>query len=289
MRRVLSAKRYYGTLPDRKTTGSFHQLFLDETALALMLINPQKGDPFAETVDWLTALGAAVDPGGKGRGPTKLLIAARTDVGSVKVSQRKIDSFMKEHDFAFYLPTSAKSGENCSDRKNRNRPSALKQIIAEHIPWNGLPWTSTPRVLRQLKNVVLDMKGEEDVRLLRFPELVQRLRGTLPDETFFDSDVQTAVTLLANHGLVRPLKFGDLVLLEPEALNGYASAMIRAARTHIDEIGAVAERDVVGRKLDFEGVDRLAPADEDLLLRAMVQTLLDGSLCIAEDTPEEGS
>src|SRR5579863_2679221 len=28
-----------------------HQLFLDETALALLLINPQKEDPFAETGD----------------------------------------------------------------------------------------------------------------------------------------------------------------------------------------------------------------------------------------------
>lgn len=260
-----------------------HQLFLDETALALMLINPQKDDPFAEVGDWLKALSAAV---GKQREPVKLLIAARTDVGSVKVSQRKIDRFMAEHSFAAYLPTSARRGDNCSDRKNKNRPSALKRLIEAHVPWTGLPWTSTPRLLRELKNAVLDMKEDEDIRLLRFPELVQRLKGILPDETFGASDVQTAVTLLANHGLVCPLKFGDLVLLEPEALNGYASAFIRSARTHIDEIGAVAERDVFERSIDFEGVNRLRPSDEDLFLRAIVQTFLDKSLCIAEDTPE---
>jgi RNase P subunit RPR2 len=33
-------------------------------------------------------------------------------------------------------------------------------------------------------------------------------------------------------------------------------------------------------------VDRLPEADEDLLLRAMVQTFMDKSLCIAEDTPK---
>ena len=33
-----------------------HRLFLDETALALLLINPQKDDPFAEAGDWLKAL-----------------------------------------------------------------------------------------------------------------------------------------------------------------------------------------------------------------------------------------
>jgi len=37
-------------------------------------------------------------------------------------------------------------------------------------------------------------------------------------------------------------------------------------------------------RISFAGVERLAAADEALLLRAMVQTLLDKSLCIAEDT-----
>jgi WD40 repeat protein len=36
-----------------------HRLFLDETALALLLINPQKDDSFAEAGDWLKALDTA--------------------------------------------------------------------------------------------------------------------------------------------------------------------------------------------------------------------------------------
>jgi small GTP-binding protein len=263
-----------------------HQLFLDETALALVLFNPQKDDPFAEVVDWLKALRAA--PGLKDRAheAVKLLIAARTDVGTVKVSQKKIDHFLNQYGFAAYLPTSAKRGENCSDRKNKDLPSALKQLIAQYIPWDTLPWTSTPRLLRELKNAVLEMTEREKVALLRFPELVQRLKQALPEETFVESDVRTAVALLANHCLVMPLKFGDLVLLRPELINDYGSAVIRAARTHIDEIGCVGERDVFERKINFEGVDRLPEADEDLLLRAMAQTFLDKSLCIAEDTPK---
>src|SRR3954454_23436521 len=83
-----------------------------------------------------------------------------------------------------------------------------------------------------------------------------------------------------------PLKFGDLLLLHPEVLNGYAAAVIRAARHHTDEIGSVNEQAVFDRTIDLEGVERLEPADEELLMRAMVQTFLDKSLCIAEDTPE---
>lgn len=261
-----------------------HQLFLDETSLALVLFNPQKNDPFSETVDWLKALAAASTKDKPGR-PVKLLVAARTDVGSITVSQKKIDRFLEEHGFAAYLPTSAKSGHNCSDSLNNNQPSALKQTIANHIPWDSLPWTSTPRLLRELKNAVLDMKDKK-LGLPRFPELAQRLKQTLPKEVFGEDDVRTAVSLLANHGLVMPLQFGDLVLLQPELLNGYASAVIRAARTHTDEIGCVCQDDVFQRRIDMTGVTRLELAEEDLLLRAMVQTFLDKSLCIAEDTDQ---
>ncbi len=256
-----------------------HQLFLDETALALMLVNPQKDDPFAEVGDWENALSAAVP-----RDVAKLLIAARVDVGGVRVSRKKIDRFLTEHGFAAYLETSAKRGDACSDQAVEGESSALKRLIAEHIAWDGLPWTSTPRLLAELKTAVLEIT--EDVPLLRLAELEQRLQKELPDETLGESDVRTAVTLLANHGLVLPFDFGDIVLLKAHLLNGYAAAVIRAARAHTDEIGCVAEKDVFERQIDFEGVERLEEADEDLLLRAMVQTFLGRSLCIAEETPD---
>jgi len=112
------------------------------------------------------------------------------------------------------------------------------------------------------------------------------MEQSLTGQKFDEADVRTAVTLLANHGLAMPFQFGNLVLMRPELLNGYAAAVIRAARKHADEIGCVCEQDVFDHRLDFEGVDRLEPADEELLMRAMVQTFLDKSLCIAEDTPQ---
>ena len=168
----------------------------------------------------------------------------------------------------------------------REQPSKLKQLIADRIPWDKLPWTATPRLLAELKSTLLKMRDTADIRLLRFAELAQRLEQALPGERFGESDVRTAVTLLANHGLALPLKFGDLVLLQPELLNGYAGAIIRAARAHKDEIGCVLEADIYKPDFDFTGVDRLARPDEELLLRAMVQTFLDHSLCIAEETPQ---
>ena len=263
-----------------------HRLFLDETALALLLINPQKDDPFAEAGDWLNALDTATGYQAARREAPRLLIFSQIDVGGMKISNAKIERFIQEHRFADWLATSAKTGECCSDGANAGQPSKLKKLIADRIPWDKLPWTATPRLLTELKSTLLKMRATSDIRLLRFAELSQRLEQALPGERFGESEVRTAVTLLANHGLALPLKFGDLVLLQPELLNGYAGAIIRAARAHKDEIGSVKEADIYRPDFDFTGVDRLARPDEELLLRAMVQTFLDHSLCIAEETPQ---
>lgn len=264
-----------------------HRLFLDETALALLLINPQKDDPFAEAGDWLKALDTASLNDGANRRAARLAIFSQVDVGEPKLGKTKLDRFCQQHGFADWLITSAKNGRNCSDKENGGKPSKLKQLIADRIPWDKLPWTATPRLLAELKSALLKMRATTDIRLLRFAELAQRLEQTLPGERFGESDVRTAVSLLANHGLARSLKFGDLVLLQPELLNGYAGAIIRAARAHKDEIGCVREADIYDPKFDFTGVERLKHRpDEELLLRAMVQTFLDHSLCIAEDTPQ---
>jgi len=261
-----------------------HRLFLNETALALLLVNPQKNDPFAEVGDWLKTLKTAVEQNGT-TDISKVLIFSQIDVGGMKLGNAKIERFLEQYGFSGWLPTSAKTGENCSDKENAGKSSKLKQLIAESIQWNNLPWTSTPRLLAELKNCMVSMRDKQDIRLLRFRELAQRLEQALPDENFSESDVRTAVTLLANHGLARTLKFGDLVLLQPELLNGYGAAIIRAARAHTDELGTVLESEIYRPEFDFTGVDRLKHRpDEELLLRALVQIFLDHSLCIEEET-----
>jgi len=79
-----------------------------------------------------------------------------------------------------------------------------------------------------------------------------------------------------------------LVLLRPDLLNGYAGAIIRAARAHKDEIGCVPEGAIYSGDFDFTGMERLRHRpDEELLLRALVQMLLDSSLCIRESEGSE--
>ena len=74
--------------------------------------------------------------------------------------------------------------------------------------------------------------------------------------------------------------------LQPEQLNNYASAVVRCARGNVDEIGAVPERDVLEAGIEFQDMARLNESEEPILLRAMVQTFLDRSLCARVDTGE---
>lgn len=89
-----------------------HQLYLEETALALLLINPQRDDPFAEAGDWIKAL----------RSADKLLIPTRLDVGGMKVSQRKIDRFLKDHGFLACLPPALRAERTARTRRTASSP-----------------------------------------------------------------------------------------------------------------------------------------------------------------------
>jgi len=263
-----------------------HQLFLDETGVALVVVNPQADDPFEGVGDWLKALQAALSKAK--HQPARVLIAGRTDVGGMKVSQEAIDRFLRENDFADYLPTSAQTGLNCSDNE-AGGTSALKRLITEHIPWHTLTEVSTDKILRELKNAVIERANRTEAsRLVRFAELDKDVRTALPEETIEEPELRTAVKLLGNQGLILPLEFGDLILLEPAILNDYAAAVIRQARENPDQIGSVPEQDVLDARIDLTGVDRLPKPDEQLLLRALVQTFLDRSLCLREP-PEDGA
>ncbi len=250
-----------------------HQLYMDETALALMVIDPQRDDPFEPLGHWEKALRAAVK-----HDPARLLVAARCDRGGLTISQGRVDQYRREHGYSACLDTAAKTGDGCAD---------LKNAIAACIPWERLPWTATTRLFKTLKDAIIRIKAE-GVVLARISELGQRLRLELQDETIEEDKLRAVIGLLAGQGLIQKLDFGDFVLLQPEQINNYGSAVVRSARESTDELGVVPERAVLEAELDFKDMQRLDEADEKILLRAMLQTFLDRSLCARVET-EQGA
>jgi small GTP-binding protein len=246
-----------------------HQLYMDETALAVLVFNPQSENPFEGLGGWDRDLQRAA------RRPfKKLLVAGRVDRGGLMLSQNTIEQFQKERGFAGYLETSALTGAGCD---------TLREAIVRHIPWNEIPWTASPRIFKLLKEQIVKLK-DEGLVLLRVVELKQQLEMRLPGERFTDDELRAVIGLLAGPGIVWQLEFGDFVLLQPERVNAYAAAVIRSVRAHVEEIGSINEEDVLAGKLDYQDMKRLPHGEEQIVLRAMHQTFVDHGLCLREHT-----
>lgn len=246
-----------------------HQLFMDETALAVLVFNPQSENPFEGLGQWDRDLkGAARRPF------RKLLVAGRCDRGGLMVSRASIERFLVERNFARFLETSARTGEGCA---------ALLEAIIDNICWEDIPWTASPRIFKLLKDEIVKLK-DEGKALMRMGELKQQLEMRLPTEIFTTEQLRAVVGLLVGPGVVWQLEFGDFVLLQPERVNSYAFAVVRKIRSHTEEIGVILEEDVLAGRLDFQDMKRLPHDEEQIVLRAMHQTFVGHELCLREPT-----
>jgi small GTP-binding protein len=249
-----------------------HQLYMDETALAVLVFDGQKEDLFETLGQWDRDLTRA-----SRREFTKLLVAGRVDAGGLRVSRSQIEAFAKERGYKKFLETSAKQNIFCED---------LKQAILEGIRWENIQWRSTPLLFKRLKEEIVGLKDEGRV-LMRFNELREALQLRLSGEfpRFTDEELKAVVNLLAGPGVVWELKFGSWVLLQPERINAYAQAVIQTMREDEHERGCLPEERVLRGDLTYHSsAERLGEDEERFVLLAMHQTLVERGLCLREHT-----
>jgi WD40 repeat protein/mannitol/fructose-specific phosphotransferase system IIA component (Ntr-type)/phosphotransferase system HPr-like phosphotransfer protein len=267
-----------------------HQIFLDETALAVLVFNPQSENPFESLAHWDRGLAWAGKPG-----LVKLLVAGRCDRGGLMISRKAMLKFAREHGFAGFLETSALTGDGCE---------RLRDEILSRIDWESIPWTASPRIFKLLRDGILKLR-DEGVVLLRMGELKRRLETQPIGETFIEEELRAVVGLLASPGLVWKLDFGDIVMLQPEWINKYAAAVIRSIRAQVGEIGVIDESQVLAGELNYTldavrrgairvgdpvtpKMQRLPESDEAIVLRAMHQMFVDRRLCVREEREDGG-
>jgi hypothetical protein len=102
------------------------------------------------------------------------------------------------------------------------------------------------------------------------------------------ANFEICVGRLENRDLVRRLSFGGFILLQPELLDGYASAMVLAAQTEeAGASGSLAEEDVLAGRFRMPLAERLPDqAQERLLVIATVEELLRHQLALREHSEE---
>jgi hypothetical protein len=251
-----------------------HQLYMDETALAVLVFDGQKEDLFETLGQWDRDLTRA-----SSKEFAKLLVAGRVDAGGLRVSRSKVEEFARERGYTQFLETSAKKNVRCEE---------LKEAILKGIRWENIPWRSSPLVFKRLKEEIVRLKDEGRV-LMRFNELRETLQLRLSGEStrFNDEELKAVVGLLAGPGVVWELKFGSWVLLQPERINAYAQAVIQTIREDKYERGCLPEERVLNGELTYHSsMERLEADEERFVLLAMHQTLVKRGLCLRENTDE---
>jgi small GTP-binding protein len=87
-----------------------HQLYMDETALAVLVFDGQKEDLFETLGQWDRDLTRA-----SRQAFSKLLVAGRVDAGGLRISRTQMEAFRKERGYLDFLETSAKTNLGCDE------------------------------------------------------------------------------------------------------------------------------------------------------------------------------
>lgn len=252
-----------------------HALFLDDADLALVLFDPTRNDdPLAGVEYWLKQLKVGHPAGG----PTSVLVAARSDRGTARLTREELDAFCRQRGVKAYLPTSAKAGEGIEQLVTR-----MKDLI----PWDDKPATVTSETFKRIKEFVLQLKEAKDQgKIILTPEeLRERLESTDRKWQFTDAEMLTAVGHLANHGYITRLKTSEgepRILLAPELLNNLAASFVLEARREAKGLGSLVEQKLLAGGYAFPEMENVTKAERAILLDSAAALFLEHNVCFRE-------
>jgi WD40 repeat protein len=260
-----------------------HQLHLDEAAMALLVFSDNEGnsDSLNGISHWVRALRTAQnlqsDPA---QSITKYLVEARVDRGGVRLDENTINEVIARFSLDGYFATSAKEGWDISK---------LVNAIKNSINWNTLPKVTSTNLFQRIQAFLVKMK-EDAILLETSNHLYQlfQLSEAISDFAELQAQFKTCVGRIEAQGLIRRLSFGNLILMQPELIDFYASALINAVRKDPDGLGYIAEARVSKADFYIPSEGRIADkAKEHLLLLAMIEDLLRYELVFREQIEGE--
>ena len=260
-----------------------HQLHLNEVAVALLVFDARsETDPLAGVRYWDKALRLAQQRQGKTGVPMKkFLVSARNDRGGISISEERLQGILKEYAFDGYFKTSSKEGWQISE---------LQNAIKNGIVWEDLPVVSSSKLFTTIKGFLLDIK--KTGRLLAsikelYLEFERLNKNIVKDISDLPDQFITCIGRLENRDLIRRLTFGGYVLLQPELLDAYASAMVNTARDEPDGLGSISEDIALSGRFFIPKEQKVSDnAQEQLLLHATIEELVKHELALRENADE---
>ena len=258
----LAGQRHYRLL---------HQLHLNKVVLALIVFDTYSDpDPLQHVFHWERMLRYAEHTQSSTEKGTikKFLVAARVDWKGRVISSYKVNELIKELALDQYFITSAKKNDGIEP---------LVNAIRDNIPWEALPRVSPLRLFNQVKKYVNECKdrGEE---LLTVDKLYRGFIASLTegsDEKELYENFVTCIDQLEEQDTIKRLHPDTFVLLKPQLLDYYASALIDTILfSEPDGLGSIFEEKVIEGDFPIPPENRLEnKALEKILLSAMIKYL----------------
>jgi WD40 repeat protein len=256
-----------------------HQLHLNEVAVALVVFDARsETDPFAGVYHWDRALRQAQRVQGSAALPLKkILVQARVDRGGVSVSPERVQTLIKECGFDAYFETSAREDWHISD---------LRVAICQAIDWDTLPKISSTLLFKNIKSFLIAEKASG-----RYLSTVDDLYSTFlktkdapTERENLYAQFETCIGRVEAANLIKRLSFGKLVLLQPELLDAYASALINAVRDEPDGLGSIEEEQVRIGTFRMPQDERIKDREQEKwLLITMIEDMVRRELALREE------
>jgi hypothetical protein len=252
-----------------------HQLFLHDTTVALVLLDPTRGaTAFKEVETWNKYLARQLS----GRRAVKLLVGAKLDQPSDVIDHQGLDRLCAECGFAGFYQTSAVTGRGLDE---------LCQAVATAIDWDGLAKTSRPELFQRIRDEIEARRKRGEV-VLHLADLHRALSDRLPTESERQS-VRAVTEQLATQGVIACSRVacGEPVLvLQVQEIERYAGSLIVAARNNPRGVPALELRAIAQPSFVLPGIagqDRLSPLQEQAVLECTIRLLLEHGICFEHE------
>jgi GTPase SAR1 family protein len=240
-----------------------HLLHLSDVAVAVVVFDSESADPLDRILFWDHALRDAQKEGLTGtRRLPKFLVAGKSDLAGIGTNRTRIREIVRDLGYDDYVETSAKYALGTD---------ALKDKIIRSVQWDSLTPIYSSHVFIRVMRFVMNASVRNPKSVL---STMSELYETYGHSSFRDDSItvtrtqfETAIFYLENAGLVRRFSFGSYVLLRPEKLDTYASALLNAVREAEDGLGSIPLKRV-------EACDFPIPADERIQDKSQERTLI---------------
>ncbi len=252
-----------------------HQLFLRDSAAALMVMEPGRGERALEEIEgWNQRLLAHANA----QSIRKILVGSKLDTVASPEDLTGLGNLVQRCQFLAYVPTSAKTGQGMTE---------LKAALAKAIDWSSIEKVSRPELFQRLRQHILRLREAKRV-VLTFSELEGELQREMGRD--FDPEaLRSVVGPLARQGLVADTRLADgtrVLVLEVEQVERYAGSLILAARDNPHGVPALDVARVLSPAMTFPRIsanERLRRDQELLILDCVIELLLEHGLCLRHE------